>query len=229
MEQTEGWAQRIAAHVGRRVAFFRERLKDAEGRKLTTQALANRTRALGHPLDRSVIAKLEGGHRQSITVPELVVLAKALEVPAIQLLYPLGNEPEVEVLPGRAASTEQAMLWFTGWHDPFRDEATTRIGHGSEDPASGLHEWYETPYDDAGAPVHLYAEHRQLVKEYEDAVGTARDRLPDEAAADSEKFRDEVARLRANAERAIRYQRSEMRRRGITVLPDLPPGLEHLR
>lgn len=229
MEQTEGWSQRIAAHVGRRVAYFREAGRGPGGRKLSTQALAERTRDLGHPLDRSVIAKLEGGQRQSISVPELVVLARALEVPPIQLLYPLGEEPQVELLPGRAVATDDALLWFVGRHDLFRAETTTRFGHGQQDPESGLHEWYETSYDDAAYPVHRYSEHYELVQEWQDAVSKARRRMPGGADINSPAFRSEVAHLRENVERVLRNIRDDMRRRGVKVLPDLPPELEHLR
>lgn len=228
VEQTEGWSQRIAAHVGRRIAYFRAG-RGPGGRKLSTQALADRTRDLGHPLDRSVIAKLEGGQRQTISVPELVILARALEVPPVELLYPLGAEPEVEILPGQKASSEDAMLWFTGWHDLFKDEvpADRLIGHGHRDPATGLHEWYETPFVDAAIPIHLYDEHRELVQEYEDAVGEAMRRLGRDAPARG--VRDEVAMLRRRIEDAIRGKRAEMRSRGLTVLPGLPKELEHLR
>ncbi|MFV2102815.1 hypothetical protein [Micromonospora sp. LOL_024] len=176
-----------------------------------------------------MIAKLEGGQRQSISVPELVVLARALEVPPIELLYPLGQEPQVEALPGRNAATDEALLWFAGRHDLFREETATRFGHGRQDPESGLHEWYETSYDDAAYPVHRYNEHYDLVWEWQQAVAKARQRMPEAASLDSPAFRNEVAHLRENVERVLRSIRDDMRRRGVAVLPDLPPELEHLR
>lgn len=197
---------------------------------MSGQQLADATAALGHSVPRSVIANLESGRRETLSVPELLVLARALEVPATQLVFPVGSAEEVEILPGRSVSAEEAMLWFTGWHDPFRGEvpADRMVGHGRQTP-EGLHEWYETGYDDAGYPVHRYAEHRELVLEWRDAVGKARQRLPEDADANSPEFRNEVAHLRENAERVLRRIRDDMRRRGVTVLPDLPPELEHLR
>ncbi|MEU5195221.1 helix-turn-helix transcriptional regulator [Streptomyces scabiei] len=101
---------RVAGRVGKQVALARE---GAAGRKMTAQALADRCAQLGHPLDRSVIAKLEKGIRQTITVAELLVLAEALGVPPIELLFPLA-EADVEALPGASRSTWAAAQWFMG-------------------------------------------------------------------------------------------------------------------
>lgn len=215
------WGPATVKHIADEV----RRHRNARG--MSTQQLADACAALGWPIKRTVLSNLESGYRETITVPELMVLARALEVPAIQLLYPLGSESEVEILPGRTVSTEAAMLWFTGWYDPFRDEARTLIGHGPDVPAGDLHDWYETGYEDAGAPVHMYAEHRQFVERYEAAETEAARRLPRDRTDDA--YRAEVAMLRKETEDLIRAKRQEMRRRGVAVLPDLPPGLEHLR
>lgn len=223
MTQPAPWSARLT----RQVAGEIKRWRDVRG--LSAQQLADACDAIGHPVPRSVIANLENGRRESITVAELLVLAQALAVPAVQLVVPIGSTEEVEILPGRSVSAEDAMLWFTGWRDLFKAESTARAGHGREDSATGLHEWYESGYDDAGYPVHRYAEHRQLVDEWAKAVDKARKRLPEAAAANSPAFRDEVAHLRESVERVLRNIRDDMRRRGLTVLPALPPGLEHLK
>jgi transcriptional regulator with XRE-family HTH domain len=219
MEKPE-WGPRYVQVIASQVRRYRTE------RGMSAQALSDACGALGWPIKRSVLSNLESGYRETVTVPELVVLARALEVPPVQLVYPLGTTAEVEVLPGETVKTEDAMLWFTGWRDLFKDEAETRIGHGNQSPESGLHEWYETGYDDAGAPVHLYAEHRQLLDEYSEATMEAARRLGSDAPA--AKLRSEVAAIRKRSEDAIRAKRAEMRRRGITVLPDLPSELEHL-
>ncbi|MFJ2964259.1 helix-turn-helix domain-containing protein [Streptomyces collinus] len=100
--------RRIAERVGRLVANAREGFG---GRRMTAQALANRTAELGHPLDRSVIAKLEKGFRQTVTVADLLVLARALDVPPVTLLFPVA-EAEVEVLPGDVKGMWPALQWF---------------------------------------------------------------------------------------------------------------------
>lgn len=198
-----------------------------KARGMSVQQLADECERLGWPIKRTVLSNLESGYRETITVPELVVLARALAVPAIQLLYPLGIAPTVELLPGVELPTEDAARWFTGWHDPFPAEGHALIGHGEQDAASGLHEWYEKHYADAGAPIHLYAEHRQLVSEHQDAEAEAARRLGQAATTDA--LRDEAARLRRQVETVLRNKRREMERRGFTVLPELPAGLEHLR
>ncbi|SBT91373.1 hypothetical protein GA0115233_10305 [Streptomyces sp. DI166] len=108
------WAAQIAKLVGRGVAHYRGQARDIRGGKLTAQALADRCAGLGLPMDRTVIAKLEKGTRQTITVGELVVLARALNIPPVQLLFPLGRETETEIFPGESVGTWEALKWFTG-------------------------------------------------------------------------------------------------------------------
>lgn len=118
MEHGPDWPARIAASVGERIAYFRERTKDERGRKLTAQGLADRCAQLGLPLARPTIAKLEKGLRETITVGEVQVIARALGVPPVLLLFPLGRADTVELLPGERAGTLDALMWFTGADDP---------------------------------------------------------------------------------------------------------------
>jgi len=67
-----------------------------------------------------------------LQVSEMVVIAAALGVPPVQLLYSDIPDGEVETLPGQAQKTQDAIRWFTGeW--PFTpgnaaevDKETTR-------------------------------------------------------------------------------------------------------
>jgi transcriptional regulator with XRE-family HTH domain len=117
VEHAKDWPKSIAKLVGQRIAYFREQARDERGRKLTVQALANRCAELGLPLGRPTIAKLENGLRETITVGELHVLAKALGVSPADLVLPLGQAAEVEVLPGQHMDTWDAVLWFSGFAD----------------------------------------------------------------------------------------------------------------
>lgn len=103
-----GWAGRMATQVGQRVAYFRER------DKISASELSARCAALGHPLDRSVIAKLERGFRRTITLADVHVLARALGRPPIELIFPIGTAVEVEVLPGVHVAPWRAARWFGG-------------------------------------------------------------------------------------------------------------------
>jgi transcriptional regulator with XRE-family HTH domain len=55
-------------------------------RKVSAQKLADRCQDLGFQVPRMVIANLESGRRDSITVDELATLASALQVPVAGLL-----------------------------------------------------------------------------------------------------------------------------------------------
>lgn len=69
----------------------------------------------GHPeIKEQTIKNLETGRRASMTIADFVVLADVLGVPPVSLLFPLGTDATVEVLPGREVSTWDALAWFTG-------------------------------------------------------------------------------------------------------------------
>ncbi|WKK13876.1 hypothetical protein QYN14_10030 [Rhodococcus ruber] len=82
---------------------------------MTVQQLADETERLGHPLNRVVITKLENKNRgDHLPVVDLIVLAAALRVPPIQLLYPGFPEGETEYLPGVTMPAVDAALTFSG-------------------------------------------------------------------------------------------------------------------
>ena len=104
------WGERLSLGIGGRIRELRLR----PGVNLSAQALADRTREYGHELKRSVIANLESGRRTNVSVADLLVLATALDVPPVMLVYPIGTESSVEALPGYEMDTVAAMDWFTG-------------------------------------------------------------------------------------------------------------------
>jgi hypothetical protein len=65
-------------------------------------------------MKRSVLANFEGGRRPALSVAELIVLARILEVPPVQLLFPIGRQTESRALPGDPVDTWEALKWFTG-------------------------------------------------------------------------------------------------------------------
>jgi hypothetical protein len=67
-----------------------------------------------------VIAKLERGLRHSVTLAEVLVLARALEVPPLSLMVPLGEEQDTEILPGDEMGTWPAARWIVGYGDDER-------------------------------------------------------------------------------------------------------------
>ena len=110
MTQNGDWPTRAAQLVAREVRRYRE----AQRPKMSTQKLADRTAELGMAIPRSVLANLESGRRETVSVAEVLVLAAALHVAPIELMCPVGFDKQTEMLPGRMMDPLDAMRWFTG-------------------------------------------------------------------------------------------------------------------
>ncbi len=104
----DSWAKRFTRDVIAEVKRRREELG------WSAQRLADECTALGFEMSRSTIADIENGRRAHLGVPDLLVLAKALGVPPLLLLFPVGSRDEVEVLPGETRPAFRAALWFSG-------------------------------------------------------------------------------------------------------------------
>lgn len=101
-------------------------VKEARRRRgLSAHELSDKTRALGFPVSRSQIANYESGRRRSLDVAELLVLACALDVPALSLLFPDDPDKMVEFVPGKTMTTSGAVAEFTG--DPNSHGPHVRI------------------------------------------------------------------------------------------------------
>ncbi|CCC45993.1 helix-turn-helix domain-containing protein [Mycobacterium canetti] len=121
------WTDRAPANWGEheayRVAREIERLR--AGR--STQWLADRTKELGCEVSRSVITDLENGRRRYVTTAELLVLAAALNVPPVVLVYPGPRYEEyIEVLPGVQSTEIDAVQWFSGIRDHGYTDSASR-------------------------------------------------------------------------------------------------------
>ncbi|MCA2303189.1 helix-turn-helix transcriptional regulator [Mycobacterium intracellulare] len=120
----EDWHRATAERIGKAVVKYR---RDAG---LTAQQLAERCRDLGVPIHRTTITKIEGG-RSRFDLGELLILAAALEVPPMVLLYPELPGGEVELIPDRPASSWDAYLWATGAAPSFTNPGA-RPSKGAE-------------------------------------------------------------------------------------------------
>ncbi len=201
MEQD--WIARQTAIVGERVAYFRQRTTGEDGRKLTAQGLADRCKDLGLPIGRPAIAKLESGIRQSVSAAEVQVLARALDVPPLLLLAPLGQQDTTEVLPGQFLDPLAAMAWFAG-EARFGDPAPYAVLREESRPGPDN--------DDAEE----FRTHRFL-------VDTLARSLQRGAPNDDFEYRGQLD----TQARVIRHVRDEIRRRALTP-PALPDGLEFI-
>ena len=65
-------------------------------------------------MPRTTISELESGKRKSVSTAELCLLAWALRVPPIRLLYPNLPDGRVDVVPGERWTAIQAASWFSG-------------------------------------------------------------------------------------------------------------------
>jgi hypothetical protein len=81
---------------------------------MSAHELADATARLGYPITRSQIANYESGRKQGLDVAELLVIAAALDVAPLELLFPGEADHPVERLPGQTVATSHAASWFTG-------------------------------------------------------------------------------------------------------------------
>lgn len=82
---------------------IRVQLKATRERQgMTLDTLAERCMALGYPLSRVVLSKIEAGYRPHISVPELLVLAEALGISGFEATAPSGLGISVAVMDTRA-------------------------------------------------------------------------------------------------------------------------------
>ncbi|MEU7571554.1 helix-turn-helix domain-containing protein [Micromonospora sp. NPDC049240] len=197
-------------------------------RGLSAQQLSARCASLGHPIPRNIIANIETGRRGSVTVPEAIILAMALNVPPILLIYPVGKELAVRSSPRQDCGTFYAAKWFMGETRPTPD----MVGlDESENYKSAMLEW-----ESARDIVQTYRRHGTLVRRYrfvrEDVIAQLK-RMSDPVSADEEpevrkihKRRTDV--LVSNLSRIgteLRNHRAFMKKLDL-ALPSLPPDID---
>lgn len=120
----KAWRDSTAQRIGRAV---QERRK---ARSMSVSELAERTRELGYPIHRVTLGKIESNNREGkFDVVELIVLAVALDIEPLHLLFPDLLHGPVEMLPGKSVNTEDAILGFVGHPDRTnaRDETSLAL------------------------------------------------------------------------------------------------------
>jgi hypothetical protein len=196
-----------AVFTARVVQAMRE-ARQAAG--LTMGDLAHGCADRGHPeIKEQTIKNLETGRRAGMTIVDFVVLADVLGVPPVTLLFPLGTDATVEVLPGREVSTWDALAWFTG--------ETPAAQPAPQDTARDLLDLFRSHGDLAAAATASNA----LARERRREASTTLDRnrravLLERAAGYEEHAFEDCADLRAF--------RTRMRERDL-VPPALPADL----
>lgn len=82
-------------------------------RQLTVIGLADRLKALGHPILSTAITKIEMGQRR-VTADDLMALAVALEVNLSALALPPTTDGWAEITAAGAIRAEDAWKWADG-------------------------------------------------------------------------------------------------------------------
>lgn len=103
------WADQVTATVAAEVRRRRKELG------MSGEDLARACADLGYAIPRNVIANMESGRRAQLPLVEVMVLAKALHVAPICLVYPVGVVDRVQALPDEEPTdTFDSLQWFTG-------------------------------------------------------------------------------------------------------------------
>jgi len=133
---------------------------------MSVQQLSAAVERFGVTIERPVLSNLENERRSTISVAEWLVLAAALQVPPLLLLFPVGRVDVVEPVPDFEVSPLIALHWAeTGRfpaHTPTRDD-----------------EWPPTPRpvepaaDEDARLIERYRRHRELIGAWQMADGKA--------------------------------------------------------
>lgn len=163
MSAGDEWAVDVVRRVGAEVKRLR-------GNSRSAQWLSDRCADLGYPIGRATISEIEVGRRKSVSVPELIVLAAALNTSPVNLVYPGPYQNAVEILPARKAGEFNAAQWFSGVYSYLGSD---RPG-AAEDPAEQwrantetLYQWRHldelmTTRDEMDNPEHIAVLNRQI-------------------------------------------------------------------
>jgi len=119
--EPENWAQADAARVARAIT----RLREEDGK--SAQWISDRTTELGCRISRAVITDLENGRRRYVAVHELVMLAKALELSPLQLLYTDDDGAQIEIRPGESVPRLVAVQEFSGINEAVLNDYESQV------------------------------------------------------------------------------------------------------
>ncbi|WP_250306283.1 helix-turn-helix domain-containing protein [Streptomyces sp. A 4/2] len=193
------WEDHVMATVAGEVRRRRKELR------WSAQDLADRCEEIGYPIPRNVLANMESGRRATLPLVEIMVLAKALRMTPIALIYPVGYVPEVRPFPYEdPMPTWDVLQWFTGDSPDF----------GVED--SMIDHFHAHALELRAAEVAAQSEDYERWK-----VRTAANRVHREAAERAlARYTDQAAKAR----HALREHRNAIRNEGGTP-PHLPASL----
>lgn len=148
------WSNAWARRIGENVAMLR---KEAG---ISAQRLSELCGELGYPIPRSTIANIESGRKRDIPVQEVAVIARAMKVPPIRVLYEI-TSPSVEIVPGVNRSAFEAAEWFSGNWPIMADPGLNR--YMTPDEFFNDVEGTEREFLKGLAPLFYYREHARIL------------------------------------------------------------------
>jgi transcriptional regulator with XRE-family HTH domain len=200
--ETDKWSKELVVRVGAAIRRERSRLG------LSAQVLADACTERGVKMDRAAISKIENGRRSTLELAEVLVLARALHVAPVDLVFPLDGGESACISVGERLPMWDAVQWF-GAED--QDEA----------PADGslraLHEEFRRHRIAVFTAGRSQFESAQRRREAAEALDPGRRERTAEAATHMERLAhlDYVH---------LREVRGRLRAAGVTP-PALPPAL----
>ena len=187
---------------------------------MSVQQLSDAIARFGVTIERPVLSNLLTGRRNTVSVAEWLLLAAALQVPPLLLLFPVGRVDVMEPLPGVELSPLAALSWAE----------TGGLAVSAVHPSgSGLvMEPVVEPSDEDALLIRHYRWHQELIGAWEGTNG-------EEEAVRRFKHGEEQAAELARVERerrvtleSLRNLRAILRSRRLTP-PELPRHGRRLR
>lgn len=163
------------------------------------------------PIPRNVISNIENARKLNVSVPEVIALAAALDVPPAALIFPAGYVDQVDYLPWQSSDPLQAIDWLAGEKmQPHQEEEKPRTPQPPPAPI-----W----------AISRVREHRDLIDRIWSLHGTiVADLITREPNPEIEAVREMISRL----ERQLHQLRAEMTSQGLR-LPWLPAYVQPLK
>ncbi|WP_141743365.1 hypothetical protein [Corynebacterium sp. HMSC08F01] len=211
---TKEWAEDFTAQIG--VGIERSR------RGRSDQWIADRTAELGHPISRPAISEYRRGKRKYMPVTDWLVIAAALEVPPISLLFPGLPDKPVSLLPDRGPVVAfDAVEWISGERINAPNGEEPLFGLEGPDVTHSIlvAEYMQRPEPiEASAPVEVQILRKtRTIAEVALWARQERERLsPAIQDGDKEALRDAMTRVEA-FEQLIREIRAEVEELGGVV------------
>lgn len=131
--QTRGeWS----ADLTRSIAGNLRRCRKAK--RWSARELSETCDVLGYPIPRTTISDLENGRRLFLSVAELLMLARALEVSPLELVFPQDQDEDVRLSPEEWFPSVDAARWWSGapMDGVARDAVSDYTQRHGDDPDS---------------------------------------------------------------------------------------------